>query len=389
MAGSKKGAASFGTIVAVFGSVLIALGVAWLIAQNWHQMPSTLKIIILLAATGSAYIAGTVFKTKNYQGIAKALLALGALLYTLSIFLIAQIFFTSTSFQGQAWLWLIAWIGVLAAAYIFVSSISLIIALIEFVVWLVVQYIAFSVSASQFIAPGILAFYLLSTGILLYGLSLWHKTKEQDFASVYQSWTAFYFLYFAYILSFQTLLPMMWPRESSAPASSMVFLFFLSALSVLTLISGIVVSIGKNAVEKKEIFGVIAVVAVLALLIGLTSFVSDEGSNLFSWIFGGRAEVSSGLWALWILVNIVFILLILAVIFYGTWQKLPKLINMGITFFSLDIITRYIGFIMDLWGYTSLSVIFITGGIVLLGGGWLIEKWRRNLITKARYTKAK
>ena len=43
---NKKGA-SFGTIVAVFGSILIALGIAWLIAQNWHQMPAPLKIIIL------------------------------------------------------------------------------------------------------------------------------------------------------------------------------------------------------------------------------------------------------------------------------------------------------------------------------------------------------
>ena len=52
---NKKGA-SFGTIIAVIGSILIALGIAWLIAQNWHQMPSPLKIIILLLVTASAYL---------------------------------------------------------------------------------------------------------------------------------------------------------------------------------------------------------------------------------------------------------------------------------------------------------------------------------------------
>ena len=115
MLANKKGA-SFGTIVAVFGSILVALGIAWLLAQNWHQMPAPLKIFILLAATGGAYTAGTIFRVKDYSGIGKALLVLGALLYTLSIFLIAQIFSTSTSWQGQAWLWLLAWAGVLAAS---------------------------------------------------------------------------------------------------------------------------------------------------------------------------------------------------------------------------------------------------------------------------------
>src|SRR3989344_5809628 len=129
----KKGAASFGTIVAIFGSILIALGFAWLIAQNWHQIPALLKIIILLGATSAAYVAGTMLRVHNYEKIAGALLALGALLYSLSIFLIAQIYFTSASFQGQAWLWLICWVGVIAAAYIFDSSISLVIALVEFV----------------------------------------------------------------------------------------------------------------------------------------------------------------------------------------------------------------------------------------------------------------
>ena len=91
------------------------------------------------------------------------------------------------------------------------------------------------------------------------------------------------------------------------------------------------------------------------------------------------------LWALWIFANIIFILLILGIIGYGTWQKLPKIINLGIGFFALGVITRYIGFVIDLWGYTSLSIIFIAGGIILIAGGWFIEKWRRKLVEKARH----
>src|SRR3989338_4102824 len=139
---NKRGA-SFGTIVAVFGSILIALGFAWLIAQNWHQIPAPLKIIILLGATSVAYFAGTMLRTRDYSGISKALFILGGLLLTLSVFLIAQIYFTSSSPQGIAWLWMIAWVGVLLSAYILAAPEMYWIVVAEFGIWVIFQEIAF------------------------------------------------------------------------------------------------------------------------------------------------------------------------------------------------------------------------------------------------------
>ncbi|MBI2138234.1 hypothetical protein HYU13_01470 [Candidatus Woesearchaeota archaeon] len=104
---------------------------------------------------------------------------------------------------------------------------------------------------------------------------------------------------------------------------------------------------------------------------------------------GNPAKFPPILWAVWIIINIAFIGIILAVIGYGTSEHLPKIINLGIIFFALDVITRYVGFIMDLWGYTSLAVIFITGGIILVFGGWGIEKWRRKLVGKTRTSATK
>jgi len=79
--------------------------------------------------------------------------------------------------------------------------------------------------------------------------------------------------------------------------------------------------------------------------------------------------------------NIFFILFILTVIGYGTLIKSSSIINLGITFFILDVISRYIGFMMDLYGYKFLlPIVFITGGILLIGGGWLIARWRKKLL---------
>ena len=53
-------------------------------------------------------------------------------------------------------------------------------------------------------------------------------------------------------------------------------------------------------------------------------------------------------------------------------------------FFALDIITRYIGFVLDFGGQVGFAVMSIMGGIVLIFGGWGIEKWRRVLIERTK-----
>ncbi len=508
---------SFGTTVAVLGSTLIAVGIAWLIAQNWHQLSAALKIIILLGATALAYTGGVMLRLRSYHGVGKAVIVLGGLLYTLSVFLIAQIYSTATSLQGTAFLLLLSWAGVLIASYIFDTPASLVVALVEFMIWLGFQYNAFFEGAFEmFPAVGLATLLSLFIGAIFYGLSLWHRARNHEFAQLYQLWTAFYLLVFTYMLSFQIVLPMLWPEDAVYPTSALVFVFVAALLSLITVISGIATSSGR--VAKKEVVWFSVAVVLLLALIGSASFVSrttgtctprncgdyrarDACVNTPSALrcqwreelaFGGRGfcsqedcysylnetscvaeqcawsdgrcgypscwlyrdqtscesaqtplgctwgtpqtplrfgEISidqmcvekqvcqglttrdactdnslcrwgpfmafggflgaeqktpSSLWAMWIFANIVFLVIILGIIGYGTWQHLPKLVNLGIAFFALDIITRYIGFIMDFRGYVSLSIIFITGGVILLAGGYFVERWRRNLVRRAK-----
>ena len=96
--------------------------------------------------------------------------------------------------------------------------------------------------------------------------------------------------------------------------------------------------------------------------------------------FNPRAEAPFILWFIWIVVNIFFIGFILFILAYGKNVGSEAIVNLGIGFFILDIITRYIGFILRFRGYNSLAVLFITGGVLIIGGGWLISKWRKKLI---------
>lgn len=371
---------SFGGIVATFGAVLIALGVAWLIALNWHDIPSALKILILVLATVAAYAAGVLCRVYQYPRIGSALLVLGALLYTLSIFLIAQIFSTETSMQGFALLLLLAWVGVFIASYLFTSTSSIAIALIEFLVWISVQYIAFVGTYERNFAVGILAIIYLSVGILLYGLTQFHKSRNHPFTETYRYWTALYILLLTYILSFQTFLPSLWPPEFHLAVNVLLFLLVLAALAVIIAIIGIASAVNAGKLSGKEVIGFVALVFLYILLIAAASLVSGQGSY---YLFGG-GTLTPGLFTFWIFDNILFILVILAVIGYGTRSQSPEMVNLAVAFFALDIITRYIGFIMDYGGYVHLSVIFILGGIILIAGGWGIERWRRRLIERTK-----
>ena len=258
--------------------------------------------------------------------------------------------------------------------------------MIIFITWLLVQYHAFHEKSNNEPSLGILAFYLLSCGIIIYGLSLLHRSGQHEFGKIYQHWTTIYFLVFAYILSFQVLLPYIWSKDAAYTTNSLIFLFFLALLALISLIVGIVASVKGSGAEVKEIGFAVSCIVLLLILIGSTALVADEKtSSLFD---GGYENVSLALWGVWIFSNVIFLILIIGIVGYGTWQKLPNVINLGIFFFSLDILTRYIGFIMDFWGYTSLALIFISGGIILLGGGFLIEKWRRNLVAKSQTTQS-
>jgi len=374
---TKKAKISLGPIVATIGAILIALGVAWLVALNWHDLPDFFKVLIMVLATIIAYASGVFLRIKEYPKIGESLLLLGALLYTWTIILIAQIFNLATSVQHYSNLVLLAWVGVFIAAYVFSSSASLVLALGEFLVWIGLQYISFlEMFRGDFSFAYPVLIYLF-VGVLFYGLTQFHKSRNHEFQNVYRFWTAFYILLVAYILSFQTLLPLLWFEGASLSGGSIAFIFILSAISLIFFALGVFLALDKKKLSGKEVFGFISLLVLYIIVIGLASLVSSSGG-----VF--RGNLSLGLWFLWLFDNVLFILVIISVIGYGTRYQSSNIVNLAIFFFTLDIITRYIGFWMDLGGQIGFAFMSIIGGIILIFGGWGIEKWREKLVEKTK-----
>ena len=259
----------FIAIAAIIGAVLIFIGFAWLIAKNWHQIPSFMKVFILVGSTSASFVSGVMLKQKDNEGVGRALITLGALLYVLSLFLISQMYNLATDMQHYAWLLLLAWTVVLMTAYFLDSKENLVVAMLMFFPWAILQYFS-PISRTNIDSPGgpvfavILIF--LGSGALLFGLSNLHSSLKHKFTNVYRFWTVFYFLLIFYIISFQSFLPLLSEYSFEGKAFSAFLILF-----IILCFSGFIIGTFFAASRKpgllKEIAGFIGILAVLLLLV--------------------------------------------------------------------------------------------------------------------------
>ncbi|MFA5856190.1 MAG: DUF2157 domain-containing protein [Candidatus Pacearchaeota archaeon] len=111
--------------------------------------------------------------------------------------------------------------------------------------------------------------------------------------------------------------------------------------------------------------------------------VNEKACNWRTSSYLGRNQIIPTIfWFLWILNNFIFIGFIILMIWYGQKVGSTNIINLSLSVFILEIISRYIGFWMDFEGYLAFSLLAILGGLLLIFGAWIIPKWRRQLIEK-------
>lgn len=475
----------FIAVVATIGAVLIFIGFAWLIAKNWHQIPNAFKILILVGATIGAFVLGVMLRQNNQEGIGRSLITLGALLFILSLFLISQIYHLATSTQHYAWLLFFAWIIILVTAYLLDSQENLVVSMITFFPWVILQYYA-SISRLSLSSPGgpIFSFILifLSAGALIFGLSTLHNSLNHKFTNIYRFWSVFYFLAIFYLLSFQSFLPVISEYSFEGGAFSAFVVIFI-IICFFGFIIGALFASRKSSLSLKEIFGFLGILVILFILIlstkagaglmgtcNLKSCYDFKNSaecasapnplvcewKIDQWNTQGRCDDAScynykteaecnsttdrldcnwqnnncqlqrwdntvyetcrknnnqkescienslcnwqpsygfwsasrglptSLWFLWIVNNIIFIGFIVLILWYGQQVGSIKIINIALFAFILEIISRYIGFWMDLRGYFAFSVLAILGGVMLILGAWQIPKWRKKLLEKTK-----
>lgn len=76
-------------------------------------------------------------------------------------------------------------------------------------------------------------------------------------------------------------------------------------------------------------------------------------------------------------INLLLFFAVIIVVISGYNNREPVLVNIGLIFFVLHIIARYFDFF---WDMLPRSVFFMAGGLVLIIGGILLERQRRQIV---------
>ena len=354
-------------ILAIIGTVLIGLGVILFFASNrLDDLPDEAQLSLILIAILAAYGLGYWLKyRRGYQRVGTAVILLAALLYGAGIHLVAQVYNFPVNDPNLFMYW---FLGVIPLAYLTKSQAILVLAIGLFLGavgfrlpgWLDGNY---SDYRGEVIASSVL---YLTLGLTLYGLgrlqALYDLTRS--YSRIYDILGMLTIVISLYLLGFRWLFNDYQDvnRFDVNISTGFWVLFYLSAvLGVALLASSAVVQARRRLPMMTLPYEGAA--ALLLLVAAYLVVYLEIGHDVFYPI----------------LFNALLFLGIVGLVFDGYFRRREALINIALIFFSVGVISRYFELGWDLY---DRSLVFIVAGIILLGGGFLLERGRRKVFDR-------
>ncbi|MDA8233422.1 MAG: DUF2157 domain-containing protein [Clostridia bacterium] len=399
------------TILAIIGAILLGAGVIMFFAANWQAMAKGLKVAIVLGSVIIAYAAGyyLTFEKQNYPRVGRALIFLGTVLYGAGIWLIAQIFHISshypngvlfwflgiipvvlvcrslsvlievsllltlwtvleqTGFENYNWLYLPLLAVILGLGYYIKSRVATGLTLAGTVFWMVLGGFVSFKGISEIQGIWFVFLLVMVLGWLIYSMgNLQGMMEKFSFMKIsFQIVGLLAFFLFLFLATFEWFVPDFYSyygTERNFNYSGFFMVTYgLAALGATG--SGLWVLLKGKGDSSYRREGLL-ILTVSIILMGL--------AFLAPWLSKGEYLA---------IANLLLFAVIVTVIVMGYYNKEAVLINFGLVFFVLDIIARYFDFF---WDMLPKSVFFMAGGLLLLGGGFLLERNRRKIIREMR-----
>jgi uncharacterized membrane protein len=346
------------TTLAVLGSVLVGLGVILFIASNWQEIGKWTKLALLFVGLAITYGGGYV--TRERYGMVRvgtALIFLGVLLYGAAIFLIGQLYHIPA---GRPSLYLWWFLGAAPMAYAVRSRAVLFLAAVTGVVTLGMYSYSWvrdtPAGGTSFAAMG------LVTGVAITGLGLAHRAWSPiKWGALVLQWVGtvvFFIPFFAFTFSgiFEDAV-----GETRAHSWEFHVAYF-GSLAVG------VGSIGYAWLGEQVTARRLAATFTYASA-GLLVMLASSFLGLYTPIWGALFYA--------LLFNALLAIAILGLIVLGYRERGMAFVNLGLAVFTVDVFGRYVDFG---WGLLDRSIFFIVAGVLLLAGGFVLERLRRRMM---------
>ena len=356
----------FSSIIAIFGTVLVGLGVIGLVAVNWSDISDTAKLGLMVAFTSACYVVGWLLAYRSdFPRTGIAIILLGAILFGASIHLIAQSFNVAVNHPNLVTAW---FIGVIPLAYITKSKPVMVLSMILLLSALGfrAQWWSSNGLGGEVFFWALIAYMLIAAGLFAVGRLHGRSADYQIFARVYEIWGFVIAGIATYLLGSLFL----WTEfDFSDSAWPTVEYWVTIAASVAISAIGMYLAFkwdkstneGSNRWQW-EVGGVLAIIGIALLtLIGL---------------------VASAAW-FWLPFNAVILAAVVAMVNAGIRFNRNYLVNIAFALFSVTVITRYfeIGAKLEI---LDQAVAYIVAGVLLIAMGLGLERLRRRIIDNIR-----
>ena len=363
--GLKEDGGKFLVSISFLGAVLIAAGIALLISAHWNEIPRGVKIAtglaLMLGAHGSGWWLREVHR--QYRKTGEALQFLGSALFLANIALVGQIYHLESRTPNAFLLWLV---GIAALPWLLRSKAQFVLLLAAFSIWFGCEINArdsliFFSNESQVLAYALLGVNFLGAGYLL------RRTAFADFAPVAEKLGALGLLVFAYPLTWVVFWEF-WNHDAN------LCRWLLPALAGLAFVSTAVgVRNLPGLTRQWRITWAGALAAIAGLLVA--AYFAPHAPH---WVWAIRFNPVN---AVGCIALFVFCLLQVQV---GLQQRSRFLVNLGVAFIGLDIISAYFG----LFGTMARTgLMFVVSGVFLILFGVYLEKKRRSLMQQIKTAK--
>ena len=392
----------------ILGVLLFGSGIITYFAANWGEIPKLIKLAILFGSMWLAYgAAWHALREDHAPQLGQALLLLGAILFGANIMLIAQIYHIDAHFPNGVLLWSL---GALVGAYLVRSQPLLVAAIVLGGLWTTLEFEHLSsrhqahwsflilwaaflplLYQHRFRAGLHLALVaLLWWSVCAFGLEglFWNSGSKIYLVQIY---------FLAYLALF--LLGMLFAtfdRLADFARTVQRYGMFAALVSAYALTSPHIQSgqlWGGTSVRTLADSGYLTpTFAALALVVGLALWHRRRTGDSARPAYLKWGEALIGAIALLILANlflggvhggwvaIAFNLLFFAgmlwLIYAGMHSDDRFLVNLAFVFFGLTLLTRYFD---TFWTLLNRSYFFMVGGLLLIAGGYALERKRRQI----------
>ena len=332
------------------GGVLLCAGVLLFVSAHWDELSPAWRFTLVLLLV-AAFPTAASFTVDRFPALSNTFFAIGTVCCGAGIFLAAQIFNLQEHWPNGILLWAL---GALAGWLLLHNWAQAALLAMLVPAWLAGEW---AVRAQRYHMTE----RMILEGLLLLAITYLsaHRNEDDSAERTGVAWLGGIALLPLGIVTFvESHESWLWSGQSENAPPMLVLAWIISFGGALTL----AVALRKRAAWAN---GVAAIWVLMIGTFGRTSM--RQGSSLAT--FGWDA-IGIYFWAA---------LGALGLVAWGLLERRPERINLGVAGFALTILVFYFSNVMDKLGR---SASLIGMGVLLIFGGWVLERTRRRLVAQ-------